>query len=76
MLAYLVKEGDWLKAGQPLCVVESMKMEVKISVPDEFDGTCVKSLVCTVRGETKQGDLVLPGDLLLEVDDSTSKVWK
>jgi hypothetical protein len=57
-------------------VVESMKMEVKISVPDAFDGMCVKSLSCKVRDGTSQGDLVMPGDLLLEAEDSCTKVWK
>jgi len=74
MLSYLVEPGDELRKGQPLCVVESMKMEVKISVPDAFDRTFVKSLPCKVRNETTQGDLVMPGDLLLEVE--IEKVWK
>ena len=65
-----------LKAGQPFCAVESMKMEVKISVPDAFNGMVVKGLPCNVRTEEKQGDLVLPGDLLLEAKDSCAKVWK
>jgi biotin carboxyl carrier protein len=76
MISYFVAEGDVLKAGQPFCAVESMKMEVKISVPDAFNGMVVKGLPCSVRTEEKQGDLVLPGDLLLEAKDSCAKVWK
>jgi hypothetical protein len=29
-----------------------------------------------VRDEGNQGDLVLPGDLLLEAEDACTKVWK
>ena len=35
---YNVSVGDVLKAGEPLVVLESMKMEMKISVPEELDG--------------------------------------
>merc|ERR1719160_1065258 len=49
VLSYSVKTGDVLKAGGPLVVLESMKMEMKISVPDELDGKKVKSLPCKVR---------------------------
>jgi biotin carboxyl carrier protein len=70
VLAYSVKTGDVLKAGGPLCVLESMKMEMKISVPDELDGKVVKSLPCSVRTKEKQGDLLMPGDLLMEVEDA------
>jgi len=68
VLSYSVKTGDVLKAGGPLVVLESMKMEMKISVPDELDGKKVKSLPCSVRTKEKQGDLLMPGDLLLEVE--------
>merc|ERR1719262_573192 len=69
VLAYNVKPGDKLKAGSPLVVLESMKMEMKISVPDELDGLEVKNLPCKIRTKEKQGDLLMPGDLLLEVED-------
>merc|ERR1719210_1221684 len=70
LLFYSVKEGDKLTAGDPLCVLESMKMEMKISVPQELDGKIVAS--CPVKGRTKekQGDLLAPGDLLLVVKDA------
>jgi len=70
LLSYQVKPGDILKAGDPLCVLESMKMEMKISVPPELDGKEVTA--CPVRGRTKtdQGELLSPGDLLLEVADA------
>jgi len=70
LLSYQVKPGDILKAGEPLCVLESMKMEMKISVPPELDGKEVKA--CPVRGRTKtdQGEMLSPGDLLLEVADA------
>jgi biotin carboxyl carrier protein len=70
VLTYNVKVGDVLKAGDPLCVLESMKMEMKISVPDEIDGLKVKALPCKGRTKEKQGDILAPGDLLLELEDA------
>jgi len=70
VLMYIVKEGDKLEAGAPLCVLESMKMEMKISVPDELDGLIVKSLPCKGRTKEKQGTLLAPGDLLLELKEA------
>merc|ERR1719387_1368294 len=70
ILSYVVKPGDILEAGGPLCVLESMKMELKISVPDEFDGKKVKALPCKGRTKELQGDILKPGDLLLEVEDA------
>merc|ERR1712151_672339 len=70
VLMYNVKVGDKLKAGDPLCVLESMKMEMKISVPDEIAGKTVKNLPCNVRTKEKQGDILAPGDLLLELEDA------
>merc|ERR1740138_870685 len=70
VLTYSVKVGDVLKAGDPLCVLESMKMEMKISVPDELDGLKVKALPCKGRTKEKQGDILSPGDLLLELEDA------
>ena len=58
-----------MKAGAPLCVLESMKMEMKISVPDELDGLTVRALPCKGRTKEKQGDLLAPGDLLLELKE-------
>eukprot|EP00928_Gymnodinium_smaydae_P075083 TRINITY_DN580_c0_g3_i2.p1 TRINITY_DN580_c0_g3~~TRINITY_DN580_c0_g3_i2.p1 ORF type:complete len:1332 (+),score=271.44 TRINITY_DN580_c0_g3_i2:485-3997(+) len=71
ILSYAVSPGDVLKAGEPLCVLESMKMEMKISVPDELDGYEVKSLPCKIRTKEKQGDILAPGDLLLEMKESS-----
>jgi biotin carboxylase/biotin carboxyl carrier protein len=70
VLTYNVKAGDVLKAGEPLCVLESMKMEMKLSVPDELDGLKVKALPCNIRTKEKQGDILAPGDLLLELEDA------
>lgn len=70
VLSYAVKPGDILEKGQPLCVLESMKMEMKISVPEELDGFKVKSLPCKGRTKEKQGDCLKPGDLLLETEDA------
>jgi biotin carboxyl carrier protein len=52
----LVKEGDSVKAGQKVMVLEAMKMENNID--SESDGI-VKSI------KVKQGDAVMEGDTLL-----------
>jgi len=69
VLLYNVKVGDVLKAREALCVLESMKMEMKISVPEELDGMVVANLPCNQRTKEKQGDLLAPGDLLLELSE-------
>jgi len=68
VLVYSVKVGDVLKAGAPMVVLESMKMEMKISVPAELDGLKVKALPCKIRTKEFQGDILAPGDLLLELE--------
>lgn len=70
VLFYEVAVGDVLKTGAPLCTLESMKMEMKVSVPPELDGKEVKSLPCRFRTKELQGELLMPGDLLLEVQDA------
>jgi len=70
VLLYNVKVGDVLEAGAPLVVLESMKMEMKISVPDEIAGMKVKALPCKIRDKVNQGDILAPGDLLLECEDA------
>jgi len=53
-----VKEGDNVKAGQVLLVMEAMKMENPVTAP--FNGTVSKIYV-------REGDNVGEGDLLVEV---------
>ncbi|ACQ93456.1 oxaloacetate decarboxylase alpha subunit [Tolumonas auensis DSM 9187] len=54
----LVKEGDSVKAGQPLLVTEAMKMETEIMAP--VAGT-VKAI------HVAKGDRINPGDVLVEI---------
>jgi 3-methylcrotonyl-CoA carboxylase alpha subunit len=54
----LVNEGDTVQRGQPLIVLEAMKMEIKIAAP--HDGRVVKVLV-------KQGQVVDRGQALIEL---------
>ena len=54
----LVKEGDSVKAGQPLLVTEAMKMETEIMAP--IAGT-VKAI------HVAKGDRINPGDVLIEI---------
>ena len=58
ILEVLVKEGDEVKIGQKLLVMEAMKMEN--NVLSEKTGTISKILV-------KQGDTVLQNDVLIEI---------
>ncbi|HJE30429.1 MAG TPA: sodium-extruding oxaloacetate decarboxylase subunit alpha [Pseudomonas nitrititolerans] len=55
----LVKEGDTVKAGQPLLVSEAMKMETEIQAP--IAGT-VKAV------HVAKGDRVNPGEVLIEIE--------
>ncbi|KPJ95266.1 MAG: pyruvate carboxylase subunit B [Gammaproteobacteria bacterium SG8_15] len=55
----LVKEGDNVKAGDPILVTEAMKMETEIPAP--VDGTVGKIYV-------KKGDTVNPDEILIEID--------
>ena len=54
-----VKEGDTVKRGQTLLILEAMKMENEI--PADFDGTVKKILV-------EKGQTVKAGETLIEVD--------
>jgi len=69
VITYSVRPGDMVKAGDPMVTLESMKMEMKISIPDEFDGMTVKALPCKIRTKGTQGDILSPGDLLLEFEN-------
>jgi pyruvate carboxylase subunit B len=54
----LVKEGDVVKAGQPVLIAEAMKMETEIQAP----------LAGTVKAvHVAKGDRVNPGELLIEI---------
>ncbi|WP_024873392.1 sodium-extruding oxaloacetate decarboxylase subunit alpha [Tolumonas lignilytica] len=55
----LVKEGDSVKAGQPLLVTEAMKMETEIMAP-------ISGKVKAVH--VAKGDRVNPGDVLIEIE--------
>lgn len=54
----LVKPGDKVKAGQPVLVLEAMKMRNRISA--ELDGEVIKVLV-------KTGDKVPKNTLMVEL---------
>lgn len=55
----LVKEGDQVKAGQDVVILESMKMEIPITV--EEDGTVTKVYA-------QEGEFVNDADVLLEIE--------
>ncbi|MFB8830626.1 sodium-extruding oxaloacetate decarboxylase subunit alpha [Azotobacter sp. CWF10] len=55
----LVKEGDTVKAGQPILITEAMKMETEVQAP--IGGT-VKAI------HVAKGDRVNPGELLVEIE--------
>lgn len=58
ILQVKVKEGDAVQAGQPIVLMEAMKMENVLPAP--HNGTVRKVLV-------KEGDSVAEGDVLLEI---------
>ena len=58
MVDVLVKEGDEVKAGQPVLISEAMKMETEIQAP-------IAGTVKVVH--VAKGDRVTPGDLLIEI---------
>ena len=58
ILQMFVKEGDLVKSGDKLLIMEAMKMENNITADKEGKITAVK---------VKQGDSVLEGDVLVEI---------
>lgn len=61
ILEVMVKEGDTVKAGQNIMVMEAMKMENQVQAP--HDGTVSKVVV-------QKGDSVAEGDLLADISRS------
>lgn len=59
VLQFNVKEGDQVKEGDVLLLLQAMKMENKITAP--FDGTVKKIHVTT-------GDRIPKGTLMVELD--------
>lgn len=55
----LVKEGDSVKAGQPVLVTEAMKMETEVQATAAGKVTHV---------HVKKGDRVTPGEVLIEIE--------
>lgn len=55
----LVKEGDKINAGQDVVILESMKMEIPITV--EQDGVVTKVNV-------QEGDFVNDSDAVIEIE--------
>lgn len=59
IVAVLVKEGDVVKAGQPVLVTEAMKMEAEVQAP--IGGKVIGIFVA-------KGDRVTPGEVLIEIE--------
>lgn len=55
----LVKEGDQVTAGQEVAILESMKMEIPVSV--EAEGTITKVYV-------QEGDFVNDNDVIVDIE--------
>ena len=51
----VVKEGEAVAAGDPLVILESMKMEIPVEAPD--DGT-VREVAVEEGGVVQEGDLI------------------
>ena len=58
ILQIFAKEGDIVKSGDKLLIMEAMKMENNITADKEGKVTSVK---------VKEGDAVLEGDILVEI---------
>ena len=58
VLKIKIKEGDSVQAGQPLLIMEAMKMENAITA--SYNGTVARIYV-------REGDSISEGDLLVEV---------
>ena len=61
IVAVLVKEGDVVKAGQPVLVTEAMKMEAEVQAP--IGGKVTGIFVA-------KGDRVTPGEVLIEIESA------
>lgn len=57
----LIEEGNVVKPGDPLVVVEAMKTEMTVSAPDNASGKVVKVV-------HKNGDMVEAGDLMVVIE--------
>ena len=55
----LVKEGDEVAAGDPVLVIEAMKMETEVKAPTAGKVSAV---------HIKKGDRVTPGEVLIEIE--------
>ena len=64
VVAFKVAVGDTVKKGEPLAVIEAMKIEHTITAPT--DGVVAELLFCA-------GDLVADGDELLRIDSADNK---
>jgi len=64
VVAFKVAVGDSVKKGEPLAVIEAMKIEHTITAPT--DGVVAELLFA-------EGDLVADGDELLRIDSETSE---
>ncbi|WP_201600368.1 acetyl/propionyl/methylcrotonyl-CoA carboxylase subunit alpha [Psychrobacter submarinus] len=64
VIAFKVAVGDSVKQGEPLAVIEAMKIEHTITAPT--DGVVAELLFAA-------GDLVADGDELLRIDSETSE---
>ncbi|KAB2904148.1 MAG: biotin/lipoyl-binding protein [Anaerolineae bacterium] len=61
VIQVMIAEGDAVEKGQPLLILEAMKMEIRVTAP--MTGIVVKLLV-------KQGDTVERGQQLVEVAEN------
>jgi biotin carboxyl carrier protein len=58
VLSVLVSDGDQVNAGQPVVIMESMKMEIPVLA--EHGGTVSRVVVA-------EGDVVQEGDVMVEL---------
>nr|OQO29482.1 hypothetical protein B0A51_03010 [Rachicladosporium sp. CCFEE 5018] len=54
-----VKEGDEVKAKQTLAILEAMKLEINVDVPDDLDGAKVEKVLVQPGEVVKAGDHIV-----------------
>ncbi|KAF4636666.1 hypothetical protein G7Y89_g1423 [Cudoniella acicularis] len=65
-----VEVGDVLRKGQVVVILEAMKMEINVLVPDDAVGSVVQAIA------SKPGSTVTPGNLLVVAKGGSDARWK
>lgn len=67
-----IEPGTVLESGRPLATVESMKMQMQLTVPKEFHGHIVNQIYPRVRSASDQGSILPKNGLFFSVSERRS----